>query len=95
MTTHGGRGSMVWGGGHAQVTTWLPNVLRPEQWARKHGQRTFRLLGVIAKGSGGKWRLIPDLWSPDGASVDIGIGKELWWLAYTSVDEAAHTRSCS
>ena len=64
MTTHGGRGSMVWGGGHAQVTTWLPNVqsvmqLGPTpQWMKQH--------------------------TPGHAA-----------RAYTSVDEAAHTRSCS
>ena len=45
--------------------------------------------GVIPKGSNGKWRLILDLSSPDGASVNSGIDKGLCSLTYASVDEAA------
>ena len=45
--------------------------------------------GVIPKGSSGKWRLILDLSSPEGASVNDGIDKTLCSLSYATVDEAA------
>ena len=41
---------------------------------------------MIAKGSSGKWRLILDLSSPEGASVNDGIEKT---HSYATVDEAA------
>ena len=44
--------------------------------------------GVILK-SEGKWRLIVDLSSPKGGSVNDGIRKELCSLSYMSVDEVA------
>ena len=45
--------------------------------------------GVIPKASQpGKWRLILDLSSPHGSSVNDGISKELASLQYTSVDQA-------
>ena len=44
---------------------------------------------MIAKGSSGKWRLILDLPSPEGASVNDGIDKMLCSLSYATVDEAA------
>ena len=44
--------------------------------------------GVIPKKSKpGKWRLIVDLSSPDGHSVNDGIDKELCGLSYVSVDD--------
>ena len=45
-------------------------------------------IGVIPqKGKAGKWRLIVDLSSPAGGSVNDGISKELSSLLYMSVDE--------
>lgn len=44
--------------------------------------------GVIPKGKTGKWRLIVDLSSPDGASVNNGINLNLCSLMYVSVDDA-------
>ena len=46
-------------------------------------------LGVIPKSEPGKWRLILDLSSPEGGSVNDGITKELCSLSYMSVDEVA------
>ena len=46
-------------------------------------------LEVIAKSEPGKWRLILDLLSPEGGSVNEGITKELCSLSYMSVDEVA------
>ncbi len=44
--------------------------------------------GVIPKkGKPGKWRLIVNLSSPDGGSVNDGIARELASVAYTSVDD--------
>ena len=45
------------------------------------------LLGVIPKSEPGKWRVILDLSSPEGGSVNDGINKELCSLSYMSVDE--------
>ena len=44
-------------------------------------------LGVIPKSQPGKWRLIVDLSSPQGKSVNDGIKKEWCSLVYTSVDD--------
>ena len=45
--------------------------------------------GVIPKkGKAGRWRLIVDLSSPEGRSVNDGIDKELATVAYMSVDDA-------
>lgn len=44
--------------------------------------------GVIPKGTTGKWRLIVDLSSPEGNSVNDGISQELCTLSYISVDDA-------
>eukprot|EP00731_Ephydatia_muelleri_P006555 Em0003g803a len=44
--------------------------------------------GVIPKGSSGKWRLILDLSSPEGASVNDGIDSGLCSLEYATVDQA-------
>ena len=44
--------------------------------------------GVIPKGhTPGKWRLIVDLSSPDGNSVNDGISPELCSLSYISIDD--------
>lgn len=47
--------------------------------------------GVIPKSTPGKWRLILDLSSPEGNSVNDGINPELCSLSYVSVDDAART----
>ena len=47
-------------------------------------------IGIIPKkGKPGKWRLIVDLSSPEGASVNDGVDKETSSLSYTSVDAIA------
>ena len=43
---------------------------------------------VISKSSG-EWRLIVDLSSPDGRSVNDGIEESLFSLSYVSVEDAA------
>ena len=46
--------------------------------------------GVIPKShQPGKWRLIVDLSSPEGQSVNDSIAKSLWSLSYISVDDIA------
>ena len=45
--------------------------------------------GVIPKADPGKWRLILDLSSPRGNSVNDGITKELCSLSYVTVDDIA------
>ena len=45
--------------------------------------------GVIPKSQPGKWRLIVDLSSPEGRSVNDGISPEWCSLSYISVDEVA------
>ena len=45
--------------------------------------------GVIPKSEPGKWRLILDLSSPRGNSVNDGIDKERCSVSYTTVDEIA------
>ena len=48
--------------------------------------------GVIPKGHRtGKWRLIVDLSSPHGESVNDGIDKELCTLSYISMDDIVKT----
>lgn len=44
--------------------------------------------GVVPKSTQGKWRLILDLSSPDGHSVNDGISEALCSLSYVSVDDA-------
>ncbi len=46
-------------------------------------------LGVVPKHTLGQWRLIVDLSSPEGASVNDGISRSLCSLSYVSVDTAA------
>ena len=43
--------------------------------------------GVIPKSEPEKWRLIVDLSSPEGGSVNDGIGRELCSLSYVRVDD--------
>ena len=43
--------------------------------------------GVIPKSEPGKWRLIVDLSSPEGVSVNDGIRRDLCSLSYLSIDE--------
>ena len=45
--------------------------------------------GVIPKGDSGKWRLIVDMSSPEGHSVNDGIRDSLCSLSYVSVSDAA------
>ena len=45
--------------------------------------------GPIPKADPGKWRLILDLSSPDGASVNDGIDPNVCSLSYMTVDDAA------
>lgn len=45
--------------------------------------------GVVPKGSTDKWRLIVDLSSPEGASVNDGIESHLSTLSYVGVRDAA------
>ena len=47
--------------------------------------------GVIPKGQTRKWRLIVDLSSPHGSSVNDGIDRELCSLSYVSVEDVAST----
>ena len=44
--------------------------------------------GVIPKGSSGKWRLIVDLSSPEGSSVNGGISEKLSSLTYVGIEDA-------
>ena len=44
--------------------------------------------GVIPKGDSGKWRLIVDLSSPEGESVNDGISEERCSLSYISIEDA-------
>jgi len=46
-------------------------------------------LGVVPKKEHNKWRLILDLSSPEGHSVNDGIPPDLCSLSYVSVDDAA------
>ena len=59
----------------------------PESLARVPLQ-TNRI-GVIPKGSTGKWRLITDLSHPPGHSVNDAIDADLCSLSYTTVERVA------
>ena len=56
-------------------------VLGPLPMQAVRGVQVSRF-GVIPKGKTGKWRLIVDLSSPDGASVNDGIDPDLCSLTY-------------
>ena len=45
-------------------------------------------IGVIPKGNTGRWRLIVDLSSPEGGSVNDGIDESFCSLSYVSIDDA-------
>ena len=47
-------------------------------------------MAVIPKKTPGKWRVIVDLSSPKGTSVNDSIRRQYTHLAYSSVDDAAH-----
>ena len=52
-------------------------------------------LGIIPKkNKPGKWRMIVDLSSPQGASINDGISSEVASLQYTSIDHLAALVSC-
>ena len=59
--------------------------LYPSEFPYVHTSR----FGVIPKGSPGKRRLIVDMSSPEGASINDGIPRELCLLSYVSVKDAA------
>ncbi len=59
----------------------LPVEAVPEVWVSR--------FGVIPKGYTGRWRLIIDLSSPEGVSINHGIDPKLCSLSYVSVDDAA------
>ena len=48
------------------------------------------LIGLVPKGSSGKWCLIVDLSSPQGHSVNNGISSDLCSLEYITVDMVAN-----
>ena len=58
--------------------------LTPSEFPQVHTSR----FGVIPKGSTGKWRLILDMSSPEGLSVNDGIQEALCSLSYVSVEDA-------
>ena len=45
--------------------------------------------GIIPKSTPGKWRLIVDLSSPEGRSVNDGVAQDRCSLSYVGVDDAA------
>ena len=51
-------------------------------------------LGVIPKSSPGEWRLIVDMSSPVGRSVNDGINRDVVSLSYVSVDNLAEVVCC-
>ena len=63
----------------------LIGPLEPELAARAH----ISPFGVIPKGHTGKWRLIVDLSSPAGSSVNDGINPSWCSLTYITVDMVA------
>ena len=62
-------------------------VIRPLQPAL-HPTVHISRIGIIPKKSTGKWRLIVDLSSPEGFSVNDGIEEGLCSLSYIFVDHA-------
>ena len=59
--------------------------LDPAEFPFVHTSR----IGVIPKGSSGKWRLIVDMSAPSGASVNDSIGESVSSLSYVGVSDAA------
>ena len=71
------------------------NVLKGASWAlsipshfRKCTLVTSRF-GIIPKSTPGKWRLIVDLSSPEGGSVNDGVAQDRCSLSYVGVNDAA------
>ena len=58
--------------------------LDPDQFPTTHVSR----FGVIPKRTTGQWRLIVDLSSPEGGSVNDGIEEVICSLSYVSIDDA-------
>ena len=58
--------------------------LDPKLYPQVHTSR----FGIIPKSTPGKWRLIVDLSSPRGKSVNDGIAEEVCSLSYVGIDEA-------
>ena len=58
-------------------------------WKHCFPQVQVSPFGVIPKSEVGKWRLILDLSSPEGFSVNDGIKRELCSLSYMSMDDVA------
>ena len=58
--------------------------LDPAQFPGVHVSR----IGVIPKGTSGKWRLIVDMSTPEGASVNDGIADSLTSLSYVGIQDA-------
>ena len=59
--------------------------VNPMEFPQIHVSR----FGVIPKSTEGQWRLIVDLSSPEGASVNAGVSVSLCSLSYVSVQDAA------
>ena len=59
--------------------------LDPRSFPQVHISR----FGVIPKGSTGKWRLIVDMSSPAGASINDGVRENLCTLSYVTIWDAA------
>ena len=59
--------------------------LHPEEHPEIHTSR----FGVIPKSTPGKWRLIVDMSSPEGGSVNDGIQESWYSLSYATVMDAA------
>ena len=75
------------------ITEYLQNELKANRVVRLSEEEASTAeihcssIGIIPKkNKPGKWRLIVDLSSPPGGSVNDGIDKELCSLSYTSVD---------
>ena len=65
----------------------MGRVLGPFPICTMHGAHISRF-GLIPKKSPGKWRLIVDLSSPEGFSVNDGVYSHLCSVNYVSVDDA-------
>ena len=75
------------------MTIWQESAARAESLATgpNFPQVHTSRFGVIPKGppEANKWRLIVDLSSPEGASINDGIGSHLTSLSYVGVKDAA------
>ena len=96
-TLHSKQSNMVLAKAHPSVVTeYLEQEVKQGRIARlpsmefaKEMQLHISPFGVIPKkNKPGKWRLILDLSSPEGHSVNDGISKDLCSLSYVSIDDA-------